>query len=71
MKKLIVTPTEAKLLTSLCELGQTDLVARQTGLSIRTVETYLSRLLIKLGYPNRVTLALAWDRQGAKNEHNS
>ena len=63
MKKLNVTLSEAELLNALCELGQTDLIARKTGLSIRTVETYLTRLLNKLGYPNRITLALAWDRQ--------
>jgi DNA-binding NarL/FixJ family response regulator len=63
MKKLNVTPSEARLLDALCELGQTDLIARQTGLSMRTVETYITRLLNKLGYPNRITLALAWDRQ--------
>ncbi len=63
MKKLNVTPFEAKLLDALCELGQTDLIARQTGLSIRTVGTYMTRLFTKLGYPNRITLALAWDRQ--------
>ena len=63
MKKLNVSPSEAKLLDALCELGQTDLIARQTGLSMRTVETYMTRLLSKLGYPNRITLALAWDRQ--------
>ena len=66
MKKLNVTPNEAKLLDALCELGQSDLVARKTGLSLRTVETYMSRLLNKLGYPNRITLALAWDRQTRK-----
>jgi DNA-binding NarL/FixJ family response regulator len=63
VKKLNVTLSEAELLNALCELGQTDLIARKTGLSIRTVETYLTRLLNKLGYPNRITLALAWDRQ--------
>jgi hypothetical protein len=66
VKKLNVTPNEAKLLDALCELGQSDLVARKTGLSLRTVETYMSRLLNKLGYPNRITLALAWDRQTRK-----
>lgn len=63
MRKLVVTPVEARVLDSLCELGQTDLVARQTGLSMRTVEVYVTRLLKKLGYPNRLTLVLAWDRQ--------
>lgn len=63
MKKLNVTPSEAKLLNALCELGQTDLVARKTGWAERTVEAYLARLIKKLGYPNRLTLALAWDRE--------
>lgn len=63
MRKLNVTPSEAKLLDALCELGETDLVARKTGLTERTVEVYLARLIKKLGYPNRLTLALAWDRE--------
>jgi hypothetical protein len=63
VKKLNVTPSEAKLLNALCELGQTDLVARKTGWAERTVEAYLARLIKKLGYPNRLTLALAWDRE--------
>jgi DNA-binding NarL/FixJ family response regulator len=63
VKKLNVTPSEAKLLDALCELGQTDLVARKTGLTERTVGVYLARLIKKLGYPNRLTLALAWDRE--------
>jgi hypothetical protein len=63
MKKLSVTLSEAKLLDALCELGETDLVAQKTGLTERTTEQYLGRLIRKLGYPNRLTLALAWDRQ--------
>lgn len=63
MKKLNVTPSEAKLLDALCELGETDLVARRTGWTERTVEVYLARLIKKVGYPNRLTLALAWDRE--------
>ena len=63
MKKISVTPSEAKLLDALCELGETDLVARKTGFAKRTVEAYLGRLIKKLGYPNRLSLALAWDRQ--------
>ena len=63
MRKLNVTPSEAKLLDALCELGETDLVARKTGWTERTVEVYLARLIKKVGYPNRLTLALAWDRE--------
>ena len=63
MRKLNVTPSEAKLLDALCELGETDLVARRTGWTERTVEVYLARLIKKVGYPNRLTLALAWDRE--------
>ena len=63
MRKISATPSEAKLLDALCELGQTDLVARKTGWTKRTVEVYLARLIKKLGYPNRLTLALDWDRQ--------
>jgi DNA-binding NarL/FixJ family response regulator len=63
VRKLNVTPSEAKLLDALCELGETDLVARRTGWTERTVEVYLARLIKKVGYPNRLTLALAWDRE--------
>jgi DNA-binding NarL/FixJ family response regulator len=63
VRKLNVTPSEAKLLDALCELGETDLVARKTGWTERTVEVYLARLIKKVGYPNRLTLALAWDRE--------
>jgi len=68
VRKLNVTPPEAKLLDALCELGETDLVARKTGLTERTVEEYLGRLIRKLKYPNRLTLALAWDRQ-TRSQH--
>jgi DNA-binding NarL/FixJ family response regulator len=69
VRKISVTPSEAKLLDALCELGQTDLVARKTGWTERTVAVYLARLIKKLGYPNRLTLALDWDRQQRRNRN--
>jgi DNA-binding NarL/FixJ family response regulator len=68
VKKFNVTPNEAKLLNALCELGETDLVARKTGLTERTVEVYLGRLIKKLEYPNRLTLALDWDRMNRETK---
>jgi DNA-binding NarL/FixJ family response regulator len=68
VKKLNVTPNEAKLLNALCELGETDLVARRTGWTERTVEAYLGRLMKKLKYPNRLTLALDWDRMNRETK---
>jgi DNA-binding CsgD family transcriptional regulator len=62
-KKLILSPREEQILDAICELGQTDLVARKLGLSPRTVEIYISRAMSTNKYPNRLMLALARDRE--------
>ena len=62
-KPLILTKREAELLDALCELGETDLVARKLGLTERTVGTYISRIISNNKYPNRLTIALARDRE--------
>jgi DNA-binding NarL/FixJ family response regulator len=62
-KPLILTKREAELLDALCELGETDLVARKLGLTQRTVGVYISRIISTNKYPNRLTLALARDRE--------
>lgn len=62
-KALILTKTQERVLDALCELGETDLVARKLSLSPRTVGIYVSRMLATNNYPNRLTLVLAWDRQ--------
>jgi hypothetical protein len=51
------------MLDALCELGETDLVARKLRMSPRTVGTYISRIMAANNYPNRLMLALARDRE--------
>ena len=63
MRELVVTPRQAQVLDELCEYGETDLVAYRLKISKRSVMTYLSAIMEKNGHPNRLTLALAWDRQ--------
>ena len=65
-KALILTKSQARVLDALCELGETDLVARKLGLTEKTVTVYISTSLRKNQYPNRLMLALAWDRQNRK-----
>jgi DNA-binding CsgD family transcriptional regulator len=62
-KKLILTERQAQALDAIVELGQTDLAARKLGLSIKTIEAYVSRAMIANKYPNRLTLAIARDRE--------
>lgn len=66
MKKIIVTKRHAQTLDLLCEYGETDLVAYKMGISERTVTNYINRIMWANGYPNRLTLALAWDRQNRR-----
>jgi len=63
MKPLNVTPREAAVLNALCEFGQTGLAAQSLGISPRTLETYIFRMMKENGYANRLTLVLAWDRE--------
>jgi DNA-binding CsgD family transcriptional regulator len=67
-KALSLTPREQSILDALCELGQTDLVARKLGLSPRTVGIYISRAMAANKYPNRLMLALAWDRENRNSK---
>jgi DNA-binding CsgD family transcriptional regulator len=62
-KQLMLTKREAELLDALCELGETDLVARRLGVSEKTVSTYIYRIMTHNKYPNRLMLALARDRE--------
>jgi DNA-binding NarL/FixJ family response regulator len=62
-KPLKLTPREQAVLDAICELGQTDLVARKLDISPRTVEVYVSRIMAANGYPNRLMLALTRDRE--------
>jgi len=65
-KPLILTEAQARVLDALCELGETDLVARKLKLSQRTVGVYINRIMRTNQYPNRLMLALAWDKQKRK-----
>lgn len=63
MKTLDVTPRQAELLDLLVEFGDGPIIARKLGVTPDTVRHAIVRLLDKQGHPNRVTLAVAWDRQ--------
>lgn len=63
MKPLSITFRESQVLDALCDLGQTELVADRLGISKRTVEAHIQRAMLENGLPNRLTLALAWDRE--------
>lgn len=63
IKKLILTPSQGRVIDALCELGQTDLVARKLKISIRTVEAHVTAALKANRYPNRLMLVLARDRE--------
>ena len=69
MKPLNVTPREAAVLEALCEFGQTGLAAQSLGITIKTVETYIYRMMKENGYANRLTLVLSWDRQQRNGKH--
>jgi DNA-binding CsgD family transcriptional regulator len=62
-KTLILTPSQERVINALCELGQTDLVARKLKISIRTVEAHVTAALKANKYPNRLMLVLAKDRE--------
>lgn len=63
MKPLLVTFRESQVLDALCDLGQTELVAKRLGITTRTVEAHIQRMMNENGFPNRLTLVLAWDRE--------
>lgn len=62
MKPIKATPRQAQVLDLLCELGETRLVAYRLKIKPRTVEVYINRVMEENGHPNRLTLALLWDR---------
>ena len=68
MRRIEATPKQQQVLDALCEFGQTDLVAYKLGLKTRSVEMVIFRVMHANGYPNRLTLALAWDRQTRKEK---
>lgn len=67
MKPLVVTPRQAEVLDLLCELGDTKLVARRMGVEPKTIHDYITRTIKANGHINRLTLALAWDREKRRN----
>ena len=68
MKPLILTPGQAAALDALCEFGQTDLAARRLNKNRRSIENYVAKAMLNNGYPNRLTLVLARDRENRKND---
>jgi len=63
MKPIRATSREAQVLDLLVELGDSRLIAHRLKIKPKTVTVYINRVMEMNGYPNRVTLALAWDRQ--------
>jgi len=68
MKPLRLTPNQAAALDALCEFGQTDLAARRMNTDIKAIENYVRCAMKKNGYPNRLTLVLARDRENRKHD---
>lgn len=68
VKQLNLKPREAAVLEALCTYGNTALAAQSLGIKIKTLETYIYRMMKENGYPNRLTLALAWDREQRPKE---
>lgn len=68
MRKISVSIRESQVLDALCELGETDLVARKLNISMRTVERHINTMMARNKYPNRLTIVLAWDRMRRGHE---
>lgn len=68
MRLIQATPRQAQVLDLLVEFGESSLIARKLGLSADTVQGYINKSLDENGHGNRVTLAVAWDRQKRANE---
>jgi len=62
MKPIKVTKRQREILNALCEYGQTDLIAYTLHITEKSVTEVIGRVMRNNGYPNRLTLALAWDR---------
>lgn len=65
-KPLILTKRQAEVLDAICELGQTDLVAQKLGITMKAVEVIIGRMMRVNKYPNRLLIALAYDREKRK-----
>jgi DNA-binding CsgD family transcriptional regulator len=59
-----LTPTELKIATLVAEGGSTAEIAGSMFLSRRTVQTYISRILAKLGAKGRTDIVREALRQG-------
>jgi hypothetical protein len=68
MKLLKLTPNQAAALDALCEFGQTDLAARRMNTNTKAIENYVAKAMLANGYPNRLTLVLARDRENRKHD---
>lgn len=53
-----LTNTELKILTSYCKLLDRDEVAKELGISIRTLKTHISSIYEKTGYKNLTKLSI-------------
>ena len=64
----VIDTREAAALDALCEFGQTDLAARRLNTNVKAIENYLYKAMSVNGYPNRLTLVLARDRENRAKE---
>ena len=62
MRKIQATKRESEILDLLCDLGETDLIAYKLKISSRTIEAHILNLMKRNQYPNRLLLAVHWDR---------
>ena len=57
-----LTARQAEVADAIVKHGSTKLAARELGISWRTVENTMLVIKNKLGTPNQIRTAIAWDR---------
>lgn len=58
-----ISPRESEVLDSVVKHGVYKLVASDLGISRKTVEVHMSRIMRKTAIRNGLLLAVWWDRQ--------
>jgi DNA-binding NarL/FixJ family response regulator len=57
-----LTPRESEVLSALAERGSSKVVAKQIGVSYRTVEKQVRDAKLRMGLEHRTQAIVAWDR---------
>lgn len=60
--KVTFTPRERECLDMLVKTGNDKAIARELGISSKTVQIHMATARLKAGISNRVVLAVWWDR---------